>query len=75
MKNKKTLIITISSILLLSVVAVTYAYFASGVNNENPSRVSVQAENMEMTLLSGTLIMVQVIVGYHLHLAKHLSQH
>ena len=61
MRNKKTLIITIVSILLLSVVAVTYAYFASGVNNENPSRVSVQAGNMEMTLTNGSGDITQVL--------------
>ena len=61
MKSKKTLIISIASILLLSVVAVTFAYFASGVNNENPSRVSVQAGNMEMTLTNGSGNITQVL--------------
>ena len=53
MKNKKTLIITISSILLLSVVAVTFAYFASSISNANPERVSVEAGNLELTFNNG----------------------
>ena len=61
MNNKKTLIISIASVLLLSVIAVTFAYFASGVNNGNPSRVSVQAGNMEMTLTNGSGNITQVL--------------
>ena len=61
MKNKRTLIISIASILLLSVVAVTFAYFASGVTVNQRQNVSVQAGNMEMTLTNGSGNITQVL--------------
>ena len=49
MKKKSFLSIIIVTILLLTAVAITYAYFQGGVNNVNQQTATVTAGTMELT--------------------------
>ena len=53
MKVKKILIISMAFMLLLSVLAVAYAYFASTISNNDPQRFTVETGNLELTFNNG----------------------